>query len=89
MKPIKDDNKAFLKLFRENSDEYVQDSNITLNYAYFVDRIKSLKEHGVSVDEFYEAIKKLVIVDIKLKRGEDNPQLIFESLNSTGNRKEA
>lgn len=88
LKPIKDDNQAFLKLFGENLDEYVQDSNITLNYAYFVDRIKSLKEHGVSVDELYEAIKKLLIVDIKLKRGEDNPQLIFESLNSTGKKLE-
>ena len=29
-------------------------------------------------------IEKLVIVDIALERDHDNPQLIFESLNSTG-----
>ena len=27
-----------------------------------------------------------MMVDIKLKRGEDNPQLIFESMNSTGKK---
>jgi predicted transport protein len=30
-------------------------------------------------------IAKLLIVDTSLTRGEDNPQLIFESMNSTGN----
>ncbi len=29
-------------------------------------------------------LAKLVVVDIKLTRGQDNPQLIFESMNSTG-----
>jgi uncharacterized protein with ParB-like and HNH nuclease domain/predicted transport protein len=32
----------------------------------------------------YEGIKKLVIVDVSLTRGQDDPQAIFESLNSTG-----
>lgn len=31
-----------------------------------------------------EGLAKLVIVDISLSRDQDNPQLIFESLNSTG-----
>ena len=31
-----------------------------------------------------KGLVKLMMVDIKLKRGEDNPQLIFESMNSTG-----
>lgn len=31
-----------------------------------------------------KGLAKLMMVDIKLKRGEDNPQLIFESMNSTG-----
>lgn len=29
-------------------------------------------------------IKKLVVVDVSLTRGQDDPQMIFESLNSTG-----
>lgn len=32
----------------------------------------------------FDAIQKLTIVEIELKNGEDDPQLIFESLNSTG-----
>jgi uncharacterized protein with ParB-like and HNH nuclease domain/predicted transport protein len=37
-----------------------------------------------SVDVVLKGLSKLVIVEIALKRGEDNPQLIFESMNSTG-----
>lgn len=33
-----------------------------------------------------KGLAKLMMVDIKLKRGEDNPQLIFESMNSTGKK---
>ena len=32
----------------------------------------------------YEGIRKLIIVDVSLTRGQDYPQMIFESLNSTG-----
>ena len=35
------------------------------------------------VDELYEAVTKLEIINITLNQ-DDNPQLIFESLNSTG-----
>jgi len=31
-----------------------------------------------------KGLKKLVVVDVALKRGKDNPQLIFESMNSKG-----
>ena len=34
--------------------------------------------------QLFNGINKLYIVDISLERGNDNPQLIFESLNSTG-----
>lgn len=88
LKPIKDDNQAFLKLFEGKPEQHLVSSNITLNYLYFVDRVKGLAERNVTIDQLYDAIKKLMIVDIKLKRGEDNPQLIFESLNSTGKQLE-
>lgn len=78
LRPIKDDRVAFEKLF---DDEYIADSNITLNYQYFYNRIL---EGEISIDEIYSAIEKLMIVEIELKNGEDDSQLIFESLNSTG-----
>lgn len=82
LKHIKDDNIAFEKLFTNREEEFIPDSNITKNYRYFRNRLISLKE--VTFDELYRAIKKLIVVEIELKRGEDDPQLIFESLNSTG-----
>jgi uncharacterized protein with ParB-like and HNH nuclease domain/predicted transport protein len=37
-----------------------------------------------NVQTVYAGIKKLVVVDVSLTRGQDDPQMIFESLNSTG-----
>jgi uncharacterized protein with ParB-like and HNH nuclease domain len=80
LKPVKNDKNAFASLFKEEYD-YIQDTNITINFQYFYERI--LKEE-LSIDKLFSAIKQLIIVDIELKNGEDDPQLIFESLNSTG-----
>jgi uncharacterized protein with ParB-like and HNH nuclease domain len=80
LKPVKDDNSAFINLFK-GSEEYIPDSNVTNNFIYFKERIKELK---FPVEDFYRAIKKLMVVEIELIRSEDDPQLIFESLNSTG-----
>ena len=41
---------------------------------------------SVDIKTVYIGIQKLKIVDITLDRFEDNPQLVFESLNSTGLR---
>ncbi|MFL5657822.1 MAG: DUF262 domain-containing protein [Ktedonobacteraceae bacterium] len=51
------------------------------NYLYFENRIRQ-----GSVDPFtlYAGISKLMIVEISLNKAHDDPQLIFESLNSTG-----
>lgn len=80
LKPVKNDKNAFSALFKDE-DNYLQETNITLNYQYFYDRIMN---DEISVDDLFSAVKQLVIVEIELKNGEDDPQLIFESLNSTG-----
>ena len=77
LKPVKDDREAFNSLF---DWEKKQDSNVTINYEYFYNRIK---DQEISIDELFRAIEQLIIVEIMLKKGEDDPQLIFESLNST------
>jgi uncharacterized protein with ParB-like and HNH nuclease domain len=82
LKHIKDDNIAFEKIFTNREQEFIQDSNITKNYMYFKNRLVSLKD--ITIDDLYKGIKKLIVIEIELKRGEDDPQLIFESLNSTG-----
>ena len=79
LKPVKNDSAAFGLLFKE-ADEYIQGSNLTVNYNYFYSRIQ---KEEISIDELYSAITKLEIINITLNK-DDNPQLIFESLNSTG-----
>ena len=79
LKPVKNDRYAFGKLFEEPS-EHVMDSNLTTNYHYFYDRIQ---KQEITIDQLYDAICSLEIISIILNN-DDNPQLIFESLNSTG-----
>ena len=56
--------------------------NILDNFAYFQKRIKNLDDD--ELESLYQGIGKLTHVDIVLTEGQDNPQVIFDSLNSTG-----
>ena len=51
--------------------------------AYEFFREKLISPHG-DVVEIYRGIGRLHVVDVKLEHHLDNPQLVFESLNSTG-----
>ena len=51
------------------------------NYKFFETQ---MRESGIDPSVLYRGIGKLIIVDVSLDRMYDNPQLIFESLNSTG-----
>lgn len=79
LKPVKNDQRAFGKLF-DSVDEHIRESNLTTNYNYFYDRIQ---KQEITIDELFDAICCLEIINITLNN-DDNPQLIFESLNSTG-----
>lgn len=80
LQPVKHDAVALMRLFGPESG-YIENSNQTTNFQFFQDEI--LKQR-ISVDELWEAIQHLIVIDISLRRSEDNAQLIFESLNSTG-----
>ncbi len=83
LKPFRDDCVAFDKLIYNEESEFIPESKVTINYRYFYDRIVNFKE--LTVDELFDAINCLEIIDIELEpQHGDNPQLIFESLNSTG-----
>lgn len=43
-----------------------------------------IKQSGVDLGQLHKGILKLTVVDVSLDPHTDNPQLIFESLNSTG-----
>lgn len=49
------------------------------NFEFFEEQLDN-----ADLDLVYRGIKKLVAVDVCLTRGQDDPQMIFESLNSTG-----
>ncbi len=50
------------------------------NFDFFVNKLLETK----NLETVCKGLAKLVIVDISLDREQDNPQLIFESLNSMG-----
>ena len=54
-------------------------SLLVKSYRLFETNLKS-----VNLETVYKGIQKLMVVDISLDPGSDNPQLIFESINSTG-----
>ena len=80
LKPTENNNRALKYLLRsDNQEEYSDFSRLIDNFNYFKSRI---------LEENYEAvltgISKLMFVEISLDRDKDDPQRIFESLNSTG-----
>jgi uncharacterized protein with ParB-like and HNH nuclease domain/predicted transport protein len=54
---------------------------VTENFELFRSMIEELKGDLAPI---CKGLAKLVVVDVSLSRDQDNPQLIFESMNSTG-----
>ncbi len=52
------------------------------NYTFFLKKVRQWRD----LKHLYDAIRRLVIVEVSLEQGRDDPQLIFQSLNSTGLR---
>jgi uncharacterized protein with ParB-like and HNH nuclease domain len=76
------DNEILEKLLRgENIDKL--DSNISTNYKYLKNKFVSIKNE-FSINEIYDGLYKIMVVDVGLSHNHDNPQQIFESLNATG-----
>lgn len=84
LKPIKSDNEQFMKLMYNKFDEMDHTSNIYINYDYFKFLIKEKLSEGITIRNIKNGISRLVIVMISLKEPNDDPQLIFERINSTG-----
>tara|TARA_R110002095_G_scaffold215750_1_gene210856 strand:+ start:2402 stop:4513 length:2112 start_codon:yes stop_codon:yes gene_type:complete len=57
-----------------------QSLRVTENMKFFRDQIARLDD----LTPLCTGIAKLLVIDTSLTRGDDNPQLIFESMNSTG-----
>src|SRR5690554_156747 len=71
--------KAYQALLSNEIDEFSEFSNVIENYNYFRNTINEQNFKTI-----VDGLKRLIFVDISLERGKDDPQRIFESLNSTG-----
>ena len=58
-----------------------QSIRMKTNFEFFQNRVKQLGDH---LAPLCRGLAKLIVVDVALSRDQDNPQLIFESMNSTG-----
>lgn len=80
LRPTENNDEALKFLMRNHQDEEFNGfSRLIDNYNYFKERV---------VEENFEAVltglSKLMFVEVSLDREKDDPQRIFESLNSTG-----
>ena len=68
-------------IFDNNINHNIGYSHIKSNYECLLKRVK---KSGLIPSKIFEGIKRLEIVSIELNREHENPQIIFESLNSKG-----
>lgn len=80
LRPTENNDRALKYLLRNNQDEEFKNfSRLLENYNYLNSRIS---EENYEV--LLQGLNKIMFVEISLDRDKDEPQRIFESLNSTG-----
>ncbi|QQW87833.1 DUF262 domain-containing protein [Helicobacter pylori] len=84
LKPIKSDKEAFDLVMQNRSHEIQGVSHIRNNYKFFTKKLDDYISKGYRIEEIYGAFLRLKIVAIGLELGEDDPQVVFESINATG-----
>jgi uncharacterized protein with ParB-like and HNH nuclease domain/predicted transport protein len=75
------DNESLKALIKNTEEPKEPSQRISENFAFFT---QMLAERANDLAPVCRGLAKLYVVDIALTRGQDNPQLIFESMNSTG-----
>ncbi|RVZ31897.1 DUF262 domain-containing protein [Helicobacter pylori] len=84
LKPIKSNKEAFDLVMQNRSHEIQGVSHIRNNYKFFTKELDNYISKGYRIEEIYGAFLRLKIVAIGLELGEDDPQVVFESINATG-----
>lgn len=77
----KTDKETYLTLVSQNPPPKESSHRITKNFELFE---KLIDKQSADLSVLCMGLEKLAIVDISLNKEHDNPQLIFESMNSTG-----
>ena len=76
------DKHSLLSLMQQKPQPIESSLRITRNFTFFEERVRALA--STELTYLCKGLAKLTIVDVSLSRDHDNPQLIFESMNSTG-----
>ncbi|WP_187869122.1 DUF262 domain-containing protein [Helicobacter pylori] len=84
LKPIKSDKEAFDLVMQNRSHEIQGVSHIRNNYKFFTKELDNYISKGYRIEEIYGAFLRLKIIAIGLNPREDDPQVVFESINATG-----
>jgi uncharacterized protein with ParB-like and HNH nuclease domain len=82
LKTVTNDDKVFADIVR-NYKDLSQDQKSNKQYRAFMQFYNYLKTKPC-LDPYFEALDRFEIVEITLTNTDDNPQLIFESINTTG-----
>ena len=83
LKPVKSDNNQLLLLMENKYDEIDKNSDIWKNYTLFKQLITDELNENMTIPKIYDGLEWLTVAKIRLE-GEDQPQEIFERINSTG-----
>lgn len=93
LNPLEDGDRAFKLLLTQTDRDTLlalvqqkalpRDASIRVRegFEFFDKQVRAL---GGALEQLCRGLSKLMVVDISLTRDQDNPQLIFESMNSTG-----
>lgn len=84
LKPIKSDKEAFDLVMQNRSHEIQGVSHVRDNYKFFTKELDNYISEGYRIEEIYNAFLRLKIITIGLDPREDDPQVVFESINATG-----
>lgn len=82
--PPEENLNILIKVLENKFDELenYRDRNLVKNYSYFKKELTKFSDS--EIQNIIVGIDKLIYVNIALENGKDDPQRIFESLNSTG-----
>lgn len=82
LKPVAYDSAAFDAVMRDKTDTYEEPSKIIENYRFFK---RQIKQSNIAISDIFESLNRFTLVYIEIEtKDEEDPQAIFESLNSTG-----
>ena len=75
------DKASFMALVQQRPLPKEESLRVVENFEFFQQQVAAL---GNELAPLCRGLAKLMVVDVALSRDQDNPQLIFESMNSTG-----